>query len=221
MRGAAAARGPALAGARTAVLVVDVVNTFRFPGGVALLRNARRISTPIVSLQKRARRAGALVVYVNDNYGDWHGSFSGLLRRCLAARAPGRRFVERVAPHAGDVYVLKPRHSGFHSTSLDALLRRHGVENVVLCGLATNMCVLFTAVDAHMRELRVLVPRDCVAAERRSESTAALALMRRSMNAWTGPGSRISFRKGVRRRGSRVNGIGVASRTRRTVRRTS
>jgi nicotinamidase-related amidase len=154
-----------------------VINPFDFPGAATLLANARRIATPIARLREKARRAGAHVIYVNDNFGDWHHGLQELLESSLSAANPGRRFVQAVAPAPTDYYVLKPRHSGFHSTSLDALLGHLRVDTVVICGIATEICVLFTAIDAYMRELRVIVPEDCVASETRKEASKAMALM--------------------------------------------
>ena len=59
--------------------------------------------------------------------------------------------------------MLKPKHSGFFSTTLDVLLAQLGVKTVIITGMAANICVLFTANDAYMRDLDVLVPSDCVA----------------------------------------------------------
>jgi nicotinamidase-related amidase len=160
---------------RSALLLIDVINPFDFPGSERLLRQARPIVPRIAALKRRAAREGVPVIYVNDNFGDWHIGLHELADRCR--RSAGRPFVEPLLPAPGDYYVLKPRHSGFLSTSLDALLVSLEVSRVVVVGVATHICVLFTAMDAYMRGLEVVVPSDCVAAEERRATRDALALI--------------------------------------------
>src|SRR5262249_4418804 len=157
-------------------------------------------------LRRGARLAGAQVVYVNDNSGDWHLGLRELVASCRSARNPGRDFVAAVAPAPDDYYVLKPRHSGFLSTSLDALLAHLGVETVVIGGMATQICVLFTAIDAYMRDLRVVIPADCVASEPREDAVQALSLMADVIKATIRPGDALRFarsRSDTRRASSR------------------
>ena len=63
-----------------------------------------------------------------------------------------------------DYFVLKPKHSGFYATTLDLLLEYLRVDTLIVTGIAANICVLFTADDAYMRDYNLLVPSDCVAA---------------------------------------------------------
>jgi nicotinamidase-related amidase len=184
-------------GAQTAILLVDLINPFDFPGADALLPNAMRIAEPIQRLRRKARRAGAHVIYVNDNFGDWHHGLAELVESSLSPENPGRDFIAATAPEPDDYYVLKPRHSGFLSTSLDALIRYLGVDTVVICGIATEMCVLFTAIDAYMRELRVVVPRDCVASEHQGDAQPILALMADVLKATVCPADAIRLEPGA------------------------
>src|SRR6185436_18330524 len=79
--------------------------------------------------------------------------------------------------------VLKPKHSGFYKTTLDLLLDYLQTKTVILTGMATDVCVLFTAADAYMRDLRVIVPSDCVTALTPAAHRAALAQMRSVLKA--------------------------------------
>ena len=81
-------------------------------------------------------------------------------------------------PGQDDYFVLKPKHSGFFSTTLDTLLEYLGTEAVILTGMAANICVLFTANDAYMRDLALFVPSDCVASNSEAENRYALEQMR-------------------------------------------
>ena len=98
---------------------------------------------------------------------------------------PGVPVVELLVPAADDYYVLKPMHSGFYCTSLDVLLEQVGVHTVIITGMAAEICVLFTANDAYMRGFRVVVPADCVAAERAEDNAHALRQMERLLKADT------------------------------------
>jgi nicotinamidase-related amidase len=161
----------------TALLLIDVVNPFDFDGAARMLRHALPAARRIEALKERAVRARVPVIYVNDNYGDWHADFADLVARCRDPESRGSRFVEHVVPEGDDYYVLKPLHSGFQSTSLAVLLDRLGIGTVVLVGVAAHICVWFTAIDAYMRGLDVVVPRDCVASERAHETRVALEQM--------------------------------------------
>lgn len=192
---------------RSALLLVDVVNPFDFDGAARLLRRALPAARRIRALKRGALEARVPVVYVNDNFGDWHADFDELVEQCVAAGARGRRFVEPLRPAPGDYYVLKPLHSGFHSTSLGVLLDSLGVERVVIAGLVTHICVWFTAIDAYMRGLELEVPSDCVASERASDTRVALGQMASVLKARVAPSRSIGF---TTRRGE-----GRARRTRR------
>jgi nicotinamidase-related amidase len=181
--------GSAAATSGAALLLVDVVNDLDFPGSRPLLRAAETIAPRLARLAERARAAGLPVIYVNDNFGRWRSDWRHVVRRCLDPESPGRRVVEWLQPQDTDFFVLKPRHSGFFSTTLDLLLQHMRVETVILGGFATDICILFTANDAYMRGYRIVVPRDCVAANTRTKTEFTLAQMREVLKGWT-PSSR-------------------------------
>jgi nicotinamidase-related amidase len=108
-----------------------------------------------------------------------------------------QRQADRRAAAAGedDYFVLKPRHSGFHSTTLEVLLAYLGANTLVLTGVAANNCVLFTAHDAYMREFRLLVPGDCVASESEADDRYALEHMAKVLKAETSSSAGIDFRR--------------------------
>ena len=157
-----------------ALILVDVINDFEFPDGARLLRNAVPIAPKMARLKERARHAGIPAIYVNDNFGQWRSEASKLVEYCLRPKAAGRRFVESIMPDKEDYFVLKPMHSAFFQTPLEALLRYLGAESLILCGLATNSCIVCTAHDARMRDFRLAVPSDCSAARTRREHLQAI-----------------------------------------------
>jgi len=157
-----------------ALVLIDVINHFEFPDGKSILRQALKIAPALARLKKKAREASVPTIYVNDNFGQWRSDMSKLLRYCLKPEAAGRVFVEQLRPDDEDYFVLKPMHSAFYQTPLDLLLRELGASSVVLSGLATNSCILCTAHDANMRNLNIIVPRDCCTARTAREHKQAL-----------------------------------------------
>lgn len=180
--------------ADVALLLIDVINDLEFPEGDQLLRHALPMACRIADLKARARREQVPVVYVNDNFGRWRSDLNAQVEHCLKDGVRGRPVVELLRPDDQDYFVLKPKHSGFYSTSLDILLDYLGVRAVVLAGMAANICVLFTANDAYMRDLHLAVPADCVASNTEEESRYALDQMRQVLKADVRPSDELDFR---------------------------
>jgi nicotinamidase-related amidase len=177
--------------ARTAVLLVDVINPFDFTGGPAFARRARQPAQAIADLRTRATDAGLPVIYVNDNLGRWRSDVDALVHVCCRKGMPGAPIVELLAPRPIDYVVLKSTLSGFHQSALDALLRASGAHTLIITGFAADNCVLFTAADAYMRDYRVLVPSDCVAARSAAATARALATMSDLLKADCRPSSAL------------------------------
>lgn len=167
----------------TALLLIDVINDFEFPRGDELFREAMKIAPNIARLKKRANDAGVPVIYINDNFGRWQSRFDEIVEHCLEEGVRGRPFVRQLIPTAEDYFVLKPKHSGFYQTPLEILLKHLGANRLILCGVSTNSCVLFTANDAYMRDLELAVPEDCVAACNCEEQNFAIDQMKNMLKA--------------------------------------
>ena len=176
-----------------ALLLIDVINDLEFPEGDQLLRNALPMARQTAALKRRAKAEGVPVIYVNDNFGRWRSDFSARVEHCLKDGVGGQPVVELLRPDEDDYFVLKPKHSGFFSTTLDILLEYLGAKAVVLARVAANICVLFTANDAYMRDLHLAVPSDCVASNTEEENRYALEQMRMVLKADTRPSSELSF----------------------------
>jgi nicotinamidase-related amidase len=158
-----------------ALILVDVINGFDFPGSQGLVRAAERAAAKIERLAERARLARVPVIYVNDNFGQWRSDFAATVDACMRPNQPGRRVTERLRPQSNDYFVLKPQHSGFYCTTLEPLLAHTGAKTLIIAGFATNLCVLFTANDAYMRGFEVIVPADCTASNTVALTRSALA----------------------------------------------
>ncbi len=177
----------------SALLLIDVINDFDFPEGRKLLKYALPAAGRIARLKERAAGAGVPVIYVNDNFGRWKSDFRQQVRHCLKPESIGRSVTEMLQPGNDDYFILKPKHSGFFSTSLDVLLENLSVRNLVLTGFSSEICVLYTANDAYMRGFGVFVPPDCVAAETVGATRIALDQMRRCLKADTRKSAHLLF----------------------------
>lgn len=176
-----------------ALLLIDLINDLDFTEGDALLEHALPAAKRVAELKQQAKKANVPVIYVNDNFGRWRSDFQAQVEHCSQAGCRGRPIVELLTPEHDDYFVLKPKHSGFFSTTLDTLLDYLSVKLVVMTGVASNICVLFTANDAYMRDLQLVVPRDCVAANTQADNEYAIAQMQNVLKADTRPSTELSF----------------------------
>ena len=147
----------------------------------------------LLRLKRRAQKAGVPVIYVNDNFGRWKSDFRRTVNHCTR-HGDGRAIVKLLRPDEGDYFVLKPKHSGFFSTTLETLLRYLETQTLILTGIAGNFCVLFTANDAYMRDFNLFVPSDCTVSNTKKKNDSALALMRKFLKADTRSSSGIVLR---------------------------
>lgn len=186
-------------GPPAALLLVDVINDFDFPQGRALLEQACTRLEPLLALKRRCRERGLPVIYANDNFGAWRSDIEQVLSHCRGAAEHACAIADALAPEPQDYVVIKPKHSAFYCTALDPLLRHLGVEHVILAGFAGNICVFFSAYDAHMRELGVWVAADCTASNTPEENEFALDQMRRVLGARVQRGSEIDLARLITR----------------------
>ena len=177
----------------TALLLIDVINDLEFPEAEQMIEAAEEMAAKIHALKKRAQAAGVPVIYVNDNFGKWKSDWRRTVEHCLHEQVRGRRLVEMLQPEDDDYFVLKPKHSGFFSTTLETLLRYLGSKRLIMTGIAGNFCVLFTANDAYMRDYDLVIPSDCIVSNTTKENDEALALMRKFLKAETPRGEEIDF----------------------------
>jgi nicotinamidase-related amidase len=184
-------RGPARGEA--GLLIIDMINHLDFAGAERLRPKALAVAGVVAGLRDAADRNGVPVVYVNDNYGRWHSEKSKIVEAFRADDCPGREVVRKIAPRDDDFFVIKPSFSAFYSTNLPVLLPKLGVRRLILTGVAADICVLFTAADAHMRDYKLWAPRDAVASEDDRRADWALDIMRSSMGAETRPTTELTF----------------------------
>jgi len=175
------------------LILLDVINDLEWEGGEQLLPHALPMAHRLADLKQRAKQAGIPTVYVNDNYGRWQSDFNRLIEHCLQEDVRGRPVVELLLPAEDDYFVLKPKHSGFFSTSLDVLLEYLRARTLIITGIAGNICVLFTANDAYMRDFNLFVPADCVASNDPEDNRHALQQMATVLEADIRPSSELDL----------------------------
>ncbi|MFC9238341.1 cysteine hydrolase family protein [Streptomyces decoyicus] len=164
-----------------ALIVIDMLNSYEHEDAELLLRSARQALPHLITLLDRARQNGVEVIYVNDNFGLWRSHHDELLENVLSS--PHADLVEPIRPDEKSLFVVKVRHSIFYQTPLEYLLRQHGIDTIVLCGQVTEQCVLYSALDAHIRHIRVTVVEDACAHIHSDLAAAALRMMERNIQA--------------------------------------
>jgi nicotinamidase-related amidase len=179
---------------RTALLILDMLSEFRFPDAARVLRGAKQAAPAIARLKTRAQRANVPVIYVNDTAGKWESDPRGFVERCKSPQARGRDVAEQIEPDLSrDYFMFKPKHSAFFGTPLESLLGQLGIRRLVLTGVTSDQCVLFTAMDAHVREYQLVMPGDCVGARSRRETQHALFIAEHALRARVGDSRRFRF----------------------------
>ncbi|MEI5528171.1 isochorismatase family cysteine hydrolase [Streptomyces brasiliscabiei] len=170
---------------------MDMINTYEHEDAELLVPSVREVVPVLAELIGRARRADVPVIYANDNFGSWRSHHGELVDIALAR--PHADLVEPIRPDDASLFVVKARHSAFYETPLAYLLWRWGIGHVVLGGQVTEQCVLYSALDAHIRHLEVTVPKDAVASIHPHLESAALEMMERNMDARIVTAKEIDF----------------------------
>jgi nicotinamidase-related amidase len=158
-----------------------MLNAYRHSEADRLAPRVASAVPAIKTLLDRAAETEVPVVYVNDNYGDWNSSAQELAENAMRGEHP--ELVEPVLPAEDHSFVIKARHSIFYETPLEYLLDQKGVDRLVLAGQVTEQCILYSALDAHVRHFRVAIATDAVAAIYDHLAEAALEMMERNLSA--------------------------------------
>jgi len=165
-----------------AVLVIDMMNTYRHEDADVLADSVSKIVDPLAGLISRARKRDDVdLIYVNDNYGDFTADFDDLVDAAVHGERP--ELVTPIAPEGKCQRLLKVRHSAFYASSLDYLLGRLDAQRLILTGQVTEQCILYTALDAYVRHFSMIVAPDAVAHIDAELGDAALTMMHKNMHA--------------------------------------
>lgn len=169
--------------AGTALLILDMISDYCYPDGERIVRSARKAAPNIARLRERAHAARIPVIYVNDTAGKWESDQKAFIDRCMQPESRGREIVQLLAPAPEDYFMFKPRHSAFFGTPLHTLLQRLKIGRLIATGTTSHQCVLFTAMDAHVREFEMIIPSDCLGAGAAADTKHALYIFSHALMA--------------------------------------
>jgi len=177
--------GGSLPKSATVLLLVDFINPLDFPGAEDLAPGALAAAQATTRLKRRLERDGVTCIYANDNYGVWRSEFRDILAMCQQRPGVAGDIARLLAPADADLAILKPRHSAFFGTPLDLMLTQMQTKTLVIVGLAADICVQLTAMDASLRGYRLWVPFDCTAAESEAALSSSREYLKRVLHADT------------------------------------
>lgn len=147
---------------RKALIVIDMLRDFIEPDGKLYIGpTAEKVTQAISEEIKKARSSGWPIIYLCDTHSEDDPEFQMFPPHCVIG-TPGVEVVDELKPGPGDKIIPKRRYSGFFQTDLDLTLRELDIDEVVLVGVCTNICNLYTAADARMLNYKVTAPRDCM-----------------------------------------------------------
>ncbi|MCA1066645.1 isochorismatase family cysteine hydrolase [Rossellomorea sp. AcN35-11] len=170
---------------RTALLIIDIMNPFDFKHGETLAKHAGKIVDPINSLRHYCTKHQYPTIYINDHYELWKADYKEIYQKCH--NKVSDPIMTPLKPKEDDFFLIKPKHSAFYGTALNTLLHHLNVKNLIITGIAGNICVLFTANDAYMREFNIIVPRDAIASVSDEDNRYALTMMKNVLKAKVDP----------------------------------
>lgn len=160
---------------RAAVVVVDMINEFCKPGGKMVLPGYEKLVPYQLSVIEAARDSNVPVVWVRDSHRRNLRRDREMLKRTPHGEEGtwATEVTEDLGQRSDEFVVLKSRYSAFFQTDLDLLLKDMVIDQIVVFGVVTNICVRSTVHDAFFLGYEVVVPRDCCAATgpREQEST--------------------------------------------------
>jgi ureidoacrylate peracid hydrolase len=159
-----------------ALIVVDVQNDFVSPQGSAGKRGddvgaATAMIPNLTRLIDEGRKVGLTIVYIRTTHSEWTDTASWIYRTSQKSglntcreRTWGAEFYDGIAPLPSERVVIKHRYSAFINTDLNTVLKACGIQSILVCGVATNVCVETTARDGYMYDYYVTMIDNCSAA---------------------------------------------------------
>ncbi|EMA6345173.1 isochorismatase family cysteine hydrolase [Bacillus cytotoxicus] len=177
----------------TALLIIDMINDFNFSGGPILAKKCEMLATSILHLKQSMKTLGYPIIYINDHYQLWRSDINQLISHCTNSYS--KNIIQMISPEPDDYVFIKPHYSAFYETPLNSLLGYLKIENLIITGVAGNICILFTANDAHMRNYNLYIPEDCIASNSDQDNIHALKIMQTILKANIMPSSQFKLTK--------------------------
>jgi len=163
---------------KSVLLIVDMLTAWEYDGAERVADRAEGAVEAIARIRSAAA-GGLRVAFANDLDGGFHGSRERAFSRAMAGRRPD--LVAPLEPDPADDFIHKGQHSAFYGTPLAHLMVVSGAEHLILTGQITEQCILYTALDAHVRGYGITVPTDAVVAGEPRLGEAALEMIESNM----------------------------------------
>jgi len=160
------------------ILIVDMITPWNFEGAAETAKGAEDV---VAAINRLRQLDGPAMVFANDLDEGFHGSRERSFRIAMEGRYP--ELVRPLEPRPGEDFIHKGQHSAFYGTPLAHLLDRYESSEVILTGQVTEQCILYTALDAHVRGYEISVVTDAVLSQSEHLGAAALEMMRENMGA--------------------------------------
>jgi nicotinamidase/pyrazinamidase len=166
---------------RKALVVIDMLCDFLEPDGRLYIGpTSKDVIEAVRQEVEKARASGWPVVYICDSHSEDDSEFEMFPSHCVTG-TPGADVVDELKPRPGDKIIPKRRYSGFFQTDLDLTLRELGVDEIVLVGVCTNICCLYTAADARNLNYKVTAVRDAMSSFDEAAHEYALKEMEKTL----------------------------------------
>lgn len=151
-----------------------------------MFKDAWTVIPKVKILLEEARKKRILIVYACDTRSPDDRLFKRLNLKPHAIKGTkGWEVVGEITPSPADLIIEKRMLSAFFGTSLDSILREKNVETLIVVGIATDVCLLKTVLDAFELGYEVIVPADGCAALSRERHKAALKIMAENLKVKT------------------------------------
>lgn len=150
---------------------------------------AERIVPSIENLLDSARDLNKPIIYVSDSHSEDDREFS-LWGQHAVSGTKGSEIVPELKPEEGNFTINKTKYSAFYDTELEFLLKELGLDELVLTGVLTHICIQHTAADAFYRGYDIVVPKGCVEDISDEKNQRALSFIEENYG-----GKVIDFRK--------------------------
>lgn len=160
-----------------AFLIIDMLKDFVRKNGKLEVPKSREIIQNIQEKLEKQREKNNLIIYVADRHREKDKEFKNYPPHAIAG-TEGAEIIKELEPKKNEIVINKRRFSAFYGTDLDLTLREKDIKKLTITGILTNICVLYTAADAKMREYEVSVPRDSVATNEEKTNEFALKQMK-------------------------------------------
>lgn len=170
---------------KSALIIIDMINPFEFKHGRDLAEKTLHILEPLQELRDYFNQHELPIIYVNDHFNLWQANLDKIISYCQ--NKLNNTILQKISPGEEDYFLIKPKHSAFFGTALNTLLHQLQVETLVLTGIAGNICVLFSAMDAYMREFKLIIPSNCIASVDDQDQKYALTMMKNVLKADIAP----------------------------------